>query len=640
MSGLIGSIAIGMSVDAAGVDAGVGKASSSLSRFGSSVGKSLGSFPGLDKLTGSLTQMGDSLSGGMISKALPQVQELGGSLASAAATGGSALAGLATAAVAAVAAIAAAGAGIVAFGVSSMKPAAELIHLSERLGTSVDGLKELHYVATLSGSSVETMDMAIGKLSVNLGKAQHGSTPAAVALEQIGLSAKQLAAMDPAAAMELIIANFDKFPTAADQAAAAMELFGKGGIGMLGTLKLGKEGLAKLTAETAGMKGALDGIKGQQILEANASMEKLSMAWSGMGTLIAVQIAPAVTSVMTLMSSWLKSACTSGTILNGILTLCTGAIKGLVSGIGAAMTGAGNLYEKTASAVGAGKEKRVGPGKDYTAAGKWNPTQARLEREKAATAKSAAPVAPKAAAISNETMEAIVKGREWSTTLREQVATFGMTADAAELYKLKLAGIPEQDVKNIGSLIQLKTQMEQSKAVFEQMKTDALGFYNDTRTPGEKLLEQQTKLNQLLNAGMISRQTYDRAMKADLMEKAKSVIEETRTPLEMYQKKLSELDQLLQGGAIDTETFNRAATAAEKSAVGDNKPKFASMAEMGSKEAYSAITQFQAQSNRADDPQKKLVKNSDEAIKIAREHLELAKRSAGGSGLPVFQFSS
>jgi hypothetical protein len=319
------------------------------------------------------------------------------------------------------------------------------------------------------------------------------------------------------------------------------------------------------------------------------------------------------------------------------------------------------FWKGVGESIGARNQQRVGPGNDYTAAGKWNPTQARLERDKAAgkanywsddhtldsmygmrdDKKKRTSGAPKPlGTISEETAQAIVKGREWSTTLREQVATFGMTADAAELYKLKLAGIPEQDVKNIGSLIQLKTQMEQSKAVFEQMKTDALGFYNDTRTPGEKLLEQQTKLNQLLNAGMISRQTYDRAMKADLMEKAKSVIEETRTPLEMYQKKLGELEQLLQGGAIDTETFNRAATAAERSAVGDNKPKFASMAEMGSKEAYSAITQFQAQSNKADDPQKKLVKNSDEAIKIAREHLELAKRSAGGSGLPVFQFSS
>ena len=524
---------------------------------------------------------------------------------------------------------------------SSIKPAAELIHLSERLGTSVDGLKELHYVAKMSGTEVETMDLAVGKLSVNLSKAEHGSTPAAVALSQIGLSAKQLASMDPAAAMEQIIANFDKFPTAADQAAGAMALFGKGGLGMLGTLKLGKEGLAKLTAETAGMKGALDGIKGKQILEANVAMEKLSMAWSGIGTLLAVKIAPVVTSVMTTMTGWLKDAFKEGSFLNDIFTACIKTVEALGSAISDAMTEGGETWDGIAAMVGAGKERRVGPGSDYNADGTPKSLSGRNQGEKKPNDWGEGPASEGDwGKISEETAAAILKGQEWAQILREQATTFGMTADAAELYKLKLAGIPEQDVKNIGSLIQLKTQMEQSKAVFEQMKTDALGFYNDTRTPGEKLLEQQTKLNQLLNAGMISRQTYDRAMKADLVEKAKSVVEETRTPLEMYQKKLGELEQLLRGGAIDTETFNRAATAAERSAVGDNKPKFASMAEMGSKEAYSAITQFQAQSNKADDPQKKLVKNSDEAIKIAREHLELAKRSAGGSGLPVFQFSS
>ena len=614
----IGNINIGMIVDSNGLNKGLGSASTSLSIFSSKAGASLGS----------ISQIADSLTGGMAGKLIPQIEQLGGSLVSAGTTGASALGGLALAAGTSVAAIAAATAAVVGLGVSAIKPAADLIHLSERLGATVDGLKELHYVARLSGSDVESMDTALGKLSINLGKALHGSTPAAVALEQIGLNAKQLATMDPSQAMERIIANFDKFPTAADQAAAAIELFGKGGIGILGTLKLGKEGLEKLTKEMGGVKGALDGVNGKQILEAHASMEKLAMAWSGLGTTIAVQIAPAVTNVMGVMTSWLKSATKDGSALNSVLTGTTAIVKGLANASSWKPKDT-PFWKGVGESMGARVQAHVGPGKDYTAAGKWNPTQARLEREKAAAANAPAPVAPKAAAISNETMEAIVKGREWVKTLGEQTTTFGMTADAAELYKLKLAGIPEQDVRNIGSLIELKTQMERSKAVWDQMKSDAVSFFTETRTPAERLIEQQTKLNFLLKAGLISGETFQRAVNKDLIDKARSIVDETRTPLELYQSKLTELQQMLGKGIISQDTYGRAVNQA-KANLPEQKPQYADMALAGSKEAYTAIMQHQFGGSKSE--MTSIAANTAQQVNEQKRQTTLLEAIAGAFG--------
>jgi hypothetical protein len=678
---LIGNISVGMSVNTGGLDKGLSKASSSISGFGAKM-QSLGSSEGLNKLMGSFGQMADTMTGGLAGKILPQIEQLGSGLLGAATAGGGALVGLASAATAAVVAIAAAGAAVIAFGVSSIKPAADLIHLADRIGTTAGGLKQLHYIAKMSGSDSEGMDAAVQKLSISLGKASHEATPAGKALARIGLSAKDLASMDPADAMKLIIANFDKFPSSAEQAAAAMELFGKGGRAILGTLRLGSEGLAKLSAESEGTKGALEGVNGRQIIEANEAMEKLDMAWSALGTTIAVKIAPFVTEVYGEMTTWLKSITTEGTaantILGGTAKMLQG-IKGFLSGMVASVNPLAwlGMAEDPGADAAKPKSKRGG--------------RAKGTRDHTPGSSSLGGTGD----ISAETEDAIVKGQEWQTELKGQIATMGMTSDAAELYKLKLAGIADADVEAIASLIKLKTQtkaiadghelektlkdqiatfgmttqsaelyklaqagippalmleisaleeqksqMEANKAVWTQMASDAKGFYEETRTPGEKLIEQQTKLNWLLTNGMITQDTFDRGMKKDLTDKAKSVIDDTRTPIETYQKKLGELEQLLRGGAIDTETFNRAAGAAEKAATGDNKPRFAQMAEMGSKEAYSAILQFQAQSNRADDPQKKLVKNSDEAIKIAREHLELAKRGTTGNTLPVYQFGA
>lgn len=94
-------------------------------------------------------------------------------------------------------------------------------------------------------------------------------------------------------------------------------------------------------------------------------------------------------------------------------------------------------------------------------------------------------------------------------SLQMQVATFGMTATEADLYRLKMEGASEAQLeaartagKQLEALEENKKLMDKGKEVTEQYKT-----------PLEKFSDRQKELDQLLGAGAISQQTYQAAVK-------------------------------------------------------------------------------------------------------------------------------
>lgn len=66
----------------------------------------------------------------------------------------------------------------------------ELDKVSERLGTTVNGLAALQFQAELSGASTETVNQALRDLNIRLGEISSGggSANAVRALQQIGVS--------------------------------------------------------------------------------------------------------------------------------------------------------------------------------------------------------------------------------------------------------------------------------------------------------------------------------------------------------------------------------------------------------------------------------------------------------------------
>lgn len=104
-------------------------------------------------------------------------------------------------------------------------------------------------------------------------------------------------------------------------------------------------------------------------------------------------------------------------------------------------------------------------------------------------------------------------------SLKLQAATLGMSAEDAELYKLKLAGAS-------GAQLDLAKALLDGKAAFDTQK--------------------------------------------DALAQGKSVAESVQTPFKAYNAELTKLDGLLKRNAIDQDTFNRAVMAAQNTLVAND----------------------------------------------------------------------
>jgi len=98
--------------------------------------------------------------------------------------------------------------------------------LADATGSSVENLSALEDVAARTGTSMETVGGAVIKLNKSLSDAKPGSD-AARALEAIGLSAKELKALDPAEALLRTAVALSGFADDGNKARLTQELFGK-----------------------------------------------------------------------------------------------------------------------------------------------------------------------------------------------------------------------------------------------------------------------------------------------------------------------------------------------------------------------------------------------------------------------------
>ena len=105
-------------------------------------------------------------------------------------------------------------------------------------------------------------------------------------------------------------------------------------------------------------------------------------------------------------------------------------------------------------------------------------------------------------------LNAAKEGDEMIKKLQEQAATFGMSADAALAYQLRLKGMSEEQIGVIVGLQKQATLADKMKSVKESLKT-----------PDEKRQEQKLELDEGLKAGLLTTEEYTKAM-AKLGEQA------------------------------------------------------------------------------------------------------------------------
>lgn len=179
--------------------------------------------------------------------------------------------------------------------------------LSQRTGASTQALQAYQFAADQSGVGIETFGKSLQKLSVNLGEAQTGNSSAISAFRDLGLSVQELSALQPELAFEKVAAAISMLPNPAQQAAAAVSLFGKSGVDLVPVFAQGAEYLMQMREEAESLGLVLSTQQVSSLAGLDDSIAKVSASFGGLTARVVAEFAPALAATADELSKFLGS---------------------------------------------------------------------------------------------------------------------------------------------------------------------------------------------------------------------------------------------------------------------------------------------------------------------------------------------
>lgn len=173
---------------------------------------------------------------------------------------------------------------------------------ARQINASAEELQGLRFAAEVGGSSAEKLDSGIERMVRRLGEAREGSEEAKIAFEALGLSADNLAEMSAEDAFKAVADGIKNVENASDQAAIALEIFGRGNSSLLNVLNEGSDGIDKMI-ERGRELGAVMGEDGvNAAANASTAIKELKAAWGGLWNELTIAVIPALSTVVSWMT--------------------------------------------------------------------------------------------------------------------------------------------------------------------------------------------------------------------------------------------------------------------------------------------------------------------------------------------------
>ena len=169
--------------------------------------------------------------------------------------------------------------------------------LSIRTGIALKPLQGFKLAAKLAGVDAEGFAIAVTRMAVNIGKAEPGDA-FAKSLAAIGLSVTDLQGMNPEAQFSAISKAIQNIPTAAGQAAASVEIFGRAGAALSPLFQKGAASLEELTARAERLGIILKGDQVANIAAMNDGFDLVSATVDGIIGQILGDLSPVVTKML------------------------------------------------------------------------------------------------------------------------------------------------------------------------------------------------------------------------------------------------------------------------------------------------------------------------------------------------------
>ena len=236
---------------------------------------------------------------------------------------------------------------------SQAKSIDQLAKTADKLGITTEALTGLRLAAEQTGVETRTMDMALQRMVRRLSEAAAGGGEAKGAIEELGLSAQDLAAQRPEEAMKTIADAMSGVENQSDKVRLAFKFFDSEGVALVNTMALGSEGLNKFEKDAKKLGIAISRVDAAKVEQANDALNIASKVVDGALKEATIQIAPLVTA---LAKSFSDAAKESG----GMGDLIAETFDNIIDGVGFvldAIDGIDRVFEavgKSVAVVGLG----------------------------------------------------------------------------------------------------------------------------------------------------------------------------------------------------------------------------------------------------------------------------------------------
>lgn len=202
--------------------------------------------------------------------------------------------------------------------------------LSQELGVASGELQVLGKVAEEAGASQEMMVGGLRRTSRMVGQLANGAPNAVKAFERLGLTMNDMAGLSTAQQFELISQRIAALPPHM-QAAAAIDIFGRSGQGLLNFIRQGSTAIGEMDSlmTRLGVKLRNDQVAGIALM--GDAMGRLSLVTQGFINQFLAELAPAIATVANLIVSFFAQNTSGWSMATSLAQGFVGVIK-LVAG--------------------------------------------------------------------------------------------------------------------------------------------------------------------------------------------------------------------------------------------------------------------------------------------------------------------
>jgi hypothetical protein len=192
--------------------------------------------------------------------------------------------------------------------VNNYAEAGEAVHnLSIKTGFSAKSLSEWKYVAEQSGTTIDTLELAIKNMALSLTSAATGTGASADAISGLGLNIDDLMAMKPEDQFNTLTTALAGIEDQTDLVSTASTIFGKKvGVDLLPMLADGQGAITLLKDEASALNLVFSDDTAQAATDFNDAKDKLKGSLEGLGNAIALSVMPQISGFITKLTDGLK----------------------------------------------------------------------------------------------------------------------------------------------------------------------------------------------------------------------------------------------------------------------------------------------------------------------------------------------